>query len=357
MSCPSVTHELTSAKGPEVAHVYRAGNDALLRQTLLPIPANEEFLAAQRRVPYESLPEYLVQSKLDWEYEETRGFLEKQLSKDPRKKPEGLVVDDSHLDFCTSCPHDDGVHHTQHSDETIEVGTRVQPFVDDWVIHRWQNAIRFLLPPEKQVVDVDNHNDFRFGCPCGSIATPEGGVKLYYLSGPHTYGTEDAGSYKNRYSWRVSPNGVTGWTDEARISINDRDSLGTFTPAGFGSLPPLHGGEPLRWLAGYEAKHGGACLASSNDGTRFFNIDNDRDRETDDDDDEYNDWCLQDSNDYLGRAGDTYVQPVVDTVRQKEMVLYRKDFGEEGGWREVRGIQVVDLNQRLADIMSSTDHT
>ena len=32
-----------------------------------------------------------------------------------------------------------------------------------------------------------------------------------------------------------------------------------------------------------------------------------------------------------------------DTVRQRDVIWYRKDFGTDTGWREIRGVQVVGL--------------
>jgi hypothetical protein len=39
-----------------------------------------------------------------------------------------------------------------------------------------------------------------------------------------------------------------------------------------------------------------------------------------------------------------------DTVRQREVIWYRKDFGTDTGWREIRGVQVVGLDRRLASL-------
>ena len=350
-SCPvPVTHDLTSASGPSAAFAYHASDHALLHQTLRPIVQGETVVAAQRRVPNEPHPLYMNQSKLDWEFDETRGFLNKILRQDPRARPENLVVDDSHLNFCTSCPHDQGLNTTLHGEETLDLGNRTHPLVDDWPIYSWQNVVRFInRPVQKSRLDLEDHHDVRYGCPCGSVETPDGQVKLYYSSGPHNPNGDgpDRLGYKNRYSTRISPDGRTGWTPEAQVQVNSHAFLGTFTPTGYGALPPTGQHPPsatLPIVAGYEDKHGGACLAYSRDGQEFFNIDNDNDRHGD------NNWCLENSNDYLGRAGDTYIQPIVDPLRNREMVLYRQDFGQEGGWREVRGIQVVELNARLSDI-------
>lgn len=361
--CPSVTVELTSPRGNDAVDshgnsVYVASNDALVAQTLRDIPPGQEFDASTRSVPYEPHVQYRNQAKLNWEKDETVAFLDRHLSKDPRLKPADIIIDDSHLNFCTSCTHDTGLHTALHGEATIDVGNRTQPFVDDWPISRWQNVVRFLnRPRDKVILDLDDHDDGRFGCPCGSVPTADGGVKLYYSSGPSIdEGPDEARGYKNKYSSRVSSNGVTGWSEEAGIEINGWEHLGTFTPTDTPSLPPTWDQEhfhALPLLAGYEDKHGGACLAFGANGQEWYNIDNEHDAT----DDGLNDWCLQDSNDYLGRAGDTYVQPVVNYERQKEYIWYRQDFGQEGGWREVRGIQVATLNQRLADIQLNMDQT
>ena len=76
----------------------------------------------------------------------------------------------------------------------------------------------------------------------------------------------------------------------------------------------------------------------------------------------------------LGRAADSYVQPLADGSADSdavasgtqlltgqsgriERVLYRKDFGTPGGWREIRGVQAVELNQRFAEIPTATERT
>ena len=57
--------------------------------------------------------------------------------------------------------------------------------------------------------------------------------------------------------------------------------------------------------------------------------------------------CVDGSRSALGRAGDCNVQPVFDVRRQRQLVWYRQDFGTPGGWREIRGVQVVELNGTL----------
>lgn len=57
--------------------------------------------------------------------------------------------------------------------------------------------------------------------------------------------------------------------------------------------------------------------------------------------------CVDGTRSALGRAGDCNVQPVFDARRQSQFVWYRQDFGTPGGWREIRGVQVVQLNTSL----------
>ena len=51
----------------------------------------------------------------------------------------------------------------------------------------------------------------------------------------------------------------------------------------------------------------------------------------------------------LGRAGDCNVQPIYDERQGRQLVWYRRDFGTSGGWREIRGVQVVELNSTISN--------
>ena len=66
-----VTHDITSARAD-------AAPD-LIQQTMRPIPAGSTQLAAERRVPLEP-PPGIDDGVLQWEADETRAFLNKQLS-------------------------------------------------------------------------------------------------------------------------------------------------------------------------------------------------------------------------------------------------------------------------------------
>ena len=54
--------------------------------------------------------------------------------------------------------------------------------------------------------------------------------------------------------------------------------------------------------------------------------------------------CADGSSSRLGRAADSYVQPIRDAQRGRHLVWYRRDFGGPGGWREIRGVQAVEVN-------------
>ena len=339
-------------------------------QTLNPIPRNTVQKASERRVPYE--PHSSIDStRLEWEFNETRAFLNVQLSRDPRLQPHDIVVTTDHMSSCTSCSHDDGLHASLHATPEISVGNRTQLFVDDYLVYSWQNAARFLeSATSKFTIDLDEHQDARYGCPCSAFETADGQVQLTYQSGPSLFNMPDNSweeDHNGVYSYRRSRDGMTGWTSElGQITVNGREHLGTVTIEGsIGgapkySLPRVGGSESSRYayLAGYEGWRGRTCFAGSNDGVNFNNIDNERDRR----DNGLNDDCLTGagvggSNSALSRAADTYIVPVVDEVRQKEYIWYRKDFGTAFGWREVRGMQVVELDKRFADIPHADSQT
>lgn len=336
----SVTHDITSASGAF----------ELVKQTLRPIEKDVRHFARDRRLPFEPHPSYASARRLDWEHAETQAFLNKQLSKDPRLQPSDIVVSVDHMNECTSCKHDEGLHDALHGAETIDVGLRTQLLVDDWTVQDWQNVVRFLeRPKDKGKVSVAARMDTRFGCPCSSLETADGKVKLVYSSGPHRTGDFDL---NNRYSYRVSADGLGGWTDEQRVQVNQNAFLGTITFVANGSLPGRNkpSSSALPHLAGYEGIRGRACFASSTDGIEYWNIDSWRDRQVGHD-------CFGQANSALARAGDTYIQPLVDFKRQREIMWYRHDFGTSYGWREIRGVNVVELNHRFADIRDADSAT
>ena len=67
--------------------------------------------------------------------------------------------------------------------------------------------------------------------------------------------------------------------------------------------------------------------------------------------------CVDGTRSALGRAGDCNVQPVFDARRQRQLVWFRQDFGTPGGWREIRGVQVVELNGTVEQSRPMNKHT
>ena len=301
----------------------------LVRQSLEPIARDATQRTRERRVPH-APPATIDQGRLEWEYAETRAFLDKQLNHDPRLQPTDIVVDTDHMRRCTSCAHDRGLHDVLTGDSggapetvagSIDVGGRTQLLVDDYVIAAWRNVVRVLEPPKrKRALDssLDAHGDYRFGCPCSTFEDAEGNVRLYYQSGPSIYGGEEdtwEEDHNGRYSFRISPDGETGWSEEhGPIRINGRDGLGTMSVeagkrgAAY-SLPPRsgHAGTEggMLFVSGYEGWRSRACLAFSSDGRDFYNLDDEADRRNPG----LNDDCLsapgvRGSNSVFARAAD-----------------------------------------------------
>ena len=67
--------------------------------------------------------------------------------------------------------------------------------------------------------------------------------------------------------------------------------------------------------------------------------------------------CVDTSPSGLGRAADCNIQPIFDAHRNRQLVWYRRDFGTQGGWREIRGVQVVEMKTRLRDYSGSPAHS
>ena len=360
----SVTHEVSNRRSTDV--------DALVLQTRRWIPTHTTTRAADRGVPFEP-HERLTDEYLQWEHDEISGFLTKQLRKDPRLKPENLVVDLDHLTSCQVCKQDDAHQASMHEQASIRVGTKTQLFVDDWVIESWQNAVRILnAPTEKRIAlspEREDDDHVRFGCPCSALPTDDGKVQLFYTDKSNTLWEFDDPEEAERcqppdapddcqpiiqygYSYRISANGATNWSPENHVQVEWNRFMGTFTAAGGPSLPRMghSSSTSLSRVAGYEGRHGLVCIAySMDDQQNYRTIASNGDREEGDD-------CYDNVDEgyesVFKRAGDTYIQPLIDNKRQTESIIYRKDFGTNGGWREIRGVQAVSTKLRMADIVS-----
>jgi len=147
------------------------------------------------------------------------------------------------------------------------------------------------------------------------------------------------------------------------VTVEGSDNIGTFTGVNTPSLPITINGERKQWtfLAGYEGWQGEACLAKSEDGITWSNLhsrgDHPGGESPDDDDDPWTHTrrCYGESDSFLRRAADAYVMPIVDTVRQRELIWYRQDFGTNYGWREIRGVQAVELDRKLTQIQEDRE--
>ena len=350
----SVTHDVTSAP---INYSGTDGVAGLVTETLRPISKDTPHLANERRLPF-APHESLDSQRLAWEYDETLLFRFKPLAKDPRARPDWVVVNLDHNERCTSCEHDAGLKQSLHGSEVIDIGRRTQLLVDDWVVHSWQNVARVLEPPqEKRTFDVrlSDGNTHFYGCPCSSMETEDGRIALIYNGGgTHVRST--------------SADGVKDWSDSEPVLMNGRAAeMGTLdvvpTPSLLSRNPPAAGRQPQKmlYLGGYQGFQGTACIASSSDGRDFDTM-----ASTLDVDSDSQHWrqlaCwgneqVHSVHSALGRAGDTYVHLLVDPARQRELVWYRGDFGGKDGWREIRGVRVAELNQRFVDIRNGPQAT
>ena len=335
----SVTHEVFSPNG-------YPGNTRLTAQTMREIPKQGLQQARDRRIPYESRK---IEADLQWEYQETEGFLDKTLKKDPRLKPDDIIVTTDHMTTCTSCVNYDGLHVAHHPNGPVDFGTQRQILVDDWPVESWTNIVRFLNTPDEQqpVLETRDDDNQRFGCPCSVLptqspmvplqegGTPDGGeyvlharacVQAEDVFAPshagvilvHSAGPRE-GDNVNRYRARYSRNRVSEWTSGQWVTIDGIDTIGTFTGMNTKSLPLTLKGQPQQWkfLAGYEGYQGEACLATSADGITWSTLNSRGDHadggNNDDDDDEWtkDHRCYGSSDSFLRRAADAYVVPVV----------------------------------------------
>eukprot|EP00966_Prymnesium_polylepis_P319454 7375912-Prymnesium_polylepis.1 len=162
------------------------------------------------------------------------------LSRDPRLRPDDITVTTDHMSACTSCTNYEGLRGVLHPDGIVDFGTDRQLLVDDWPIDSWMNIVRFLNAPTSKapVLDTDDDDDARFGCPCSVLPTQSPGVPMraggtpdggqpprhtqMYNSSPHIWlacfcglcvmlihsSGVARGDNVNKYRMRTSPNGV-----------------------------------------------------------------------------------------------------------------------------------------------------
>lgn len=299
-------------------------------------------LAHVRPLPFEALP--ITRAALRQEFYETTAFLNKTLSKDPRLKPEDVEVRTDHMQECTACKNYVGAWTALHKNEVIDVGTRKQILVDDWVVDRWLNIVRFLNPPasNEPVLRPDVEGDQRFGCPCSAIPTHDGGVRLYHTSkGKQSFIQTKNTIDEHAVVVRNSSNGRTNWSSAIEVKLRGKPHLKTFVaaqpPPGahrMGSTPPVAMKEPIIY-AGYEGGGSMACLAHSRDGINFETLQPTWDFPR------TKGQCSENKPSFLGMAADAYVTPTAG--EERDVVWYRQNFGTSYGWREIRGLQVAEI--------------
>ena len=346
MACPkhhAVPFELASEP-------YRPEFPELVPQSLRAIPAHIPQFARSRRVPC-SPPAAIGSERLAWEYEETGSFKDKVLKKDPRLRPSEVQLSFEHLDTCQSCKNYQ-MHHASLHARPLDIGTQPQLLVDDLVVERWSNLVRFLnSPTERRPVlrapapSAGGAPQLRFGCPC-SVVRDATGYRLWHTANGQAKQTrvndkfDVVGLSQPSTFVRHSADGLGGWSDPVPVALDGKETTGTFAATSGSGAPGS------RFVAGYEGKRARACLASSVDGIRWVTMAGGRGggrRRMPD--------CWDDSHSFLGRAADTYVQPLIEP---EPLVWYRRDFGTPGGWREIRGVHIVSLGSELPEIAAGT---
>ena len=334
------------------SRVHHAQFPKLVSQTLRPIPARISHLARSRRVPHAPGATASLEH-LAREYNETVAFIGRQLKKDPRLKPADVQLSFEHLHTCQSCANYQHVHAALHTSADLDIGTTMQLFVDDFMIDRWSNLVRFLNPPTMQEpvlrapepLQAREPRQLRFGCPC-SVVRDSTGYRLWHTGnggGVQTRVNDKLGVVGLRQPasfFRRSANGLDGWSDAVPVRLDGKEPSGTFATA-LGA-----GASADRLVAGYEGKRARACLATSIDGVDWATVaapqgaaSKGKRRSSE---------CWDGSTSFLGRAADTYVLPLTELA--PPVVWYRRDFGTPGGWREIRGVHVVSLGADLPSI-------
>ncbi|KAL3897921.1 MAG: hypothetical protein SGPRY_012950, partial [Prymnesium sp.] len=425
-ACPSaVRHELV------VGGISREGalaSSSLASQLLRPLLPTAQFDVRLRPIPFQPA-DGVDGARLEWEFNETRGFQGRQLKKDPRLKPEDIQPSFSHLTVCTSCEQRRTLARVLHNRSRMELTRSWELLVDDYPVESWKNVVRFLNAPRRQQVVMrpsDGAREARFGCPCSVWqAQHNQSFKLYHSSG------QMAGSAYRYTEWpremRVSSStdGIA-WGESEPLTFDGgtKGMTGTFTAV-------VQDNNKGDFLSGYEGANSKACLARSTDGRSWKTIPTGKNFKAGTESrtmqwtgrnrrgevdlrtplhltrSKFNlranraavsacgegihickrngtGWghgammvclvglleaeeirnadcvqilrawtgvrridCTDGSSSRLGRAADAYVQPLLNGER--ELVWYRRDYGGPGGWREIRGVQVVEVNKSIKD--------
>ncbi|KAL1526128.1 hypothetical protein AB1Y20_014856 [Prymnesium parvum] len=268
-SCaPPVTREISSPPQREPATL-----SSLSRETFVSFSTSRGYLAATRRLPL--APGLSSQEALDFEFEETRQFERKQLKADPRLRPEGLAVSYDHLRQCASCAQRREVRRLQHG-APANLSGEWQLLVDDYAVHAWRNAVRFVARPRTQrvVLSPPSASHTRFGCPC-SVLRVRKSFRMYHAAGTTAGNASRYKEWPREYAVSSSPDGLDWWGPPTPLSVDGFSSsaslTGSFTAGAAGG-----GGRRRRgFAAGYEGANSRVCLAHSADGKRWRTVSTD----------------------------------------------------------------------------------
>jgi len=307
------------------------GLESLIPQRIVQIDPKKEHMARADRVPFQGAP--LTDGDLMREFKETRAFMQKTLKKDPRLKPADMVTSFDHIDVCTSCRNYEGVQKTLHASPVVALGEHPELLMDDYAIESWKNIIRFQNRPDSQqsILRPIRKKLLRPRCPCSVVET-EKGYRMYFSALIHESLTgrrrDDA-----IQAFAESEDGISGWTnpEQIRFPLWKREEDRTIAIYNFKFR---NASRKIKFVAGYQGDAGQSCIAGSVDGIEWKPLAHPSDKGT-----------YECSKSYLGRAGDTYIVPLYDSKRDRELVWYREDFGTKSGWREIRGVQVVEVNR------------
>jgi len=371
----SAVHEIVSRLNLSFNVQPRDGKRTPLidRQRFEVIPPLQDFAVVKRSVPLE--PDgYLTQLDLDFEANDTLAAPTRSRSADPRAKPEDLVVQLEHLKKCTSCENYKGAWKSMHAmpqEHTIDVGNRLQLFADDFLVERWKNTLRFVNRPKQRPMlwpeSSGSEHNRRFGCPCSTRSLGQGMVELWHsdtpkepwVRVPEKASTELQCLFDNGNSScfqpdehiivrRSSEDGLNGWSIPVPITMLHKSKFKTFAVSSedFGAAIE---GNRTAYYAGFEADWGMACIAHSVDGINWRTLHSREDARSRDRKETQRLYgnrragsaCPGKTASYLGRAADTSV--VLTKSGHKMVVHYRHDFGTPGGWREIRGLKTVAL--------------
>jgi len=315
------------------------GINSLMPQKVRFVDASKTYDVTKQRIPYQAAAK--TDEMLKQEYFDTKSFMQKELKRDPRKKPEDLVTKTDHVDVCTSCTNYEGLKGALHGTHVIDITNDRQLFYDDYLVKDWKNIIRFVNQPVSQDVvmrRISNEDGFLADprCPC-SIMETETGFKMYFaalLSKQLTHTNRQVAVT----AYSHSKDGLTSWSHPKQIDFKLWDQEKDRTIAIY-EFDYLNRSRRIKYVAGYQGDAGQSCVAGSEDGVVFRPLAHKSDVGTF--------YC---NKSYLARAGDTYIVPLYDSKRGRELVWYREDFGTKSGWREIRGMHAAEINRTFEEM-------